>query len=85
SCLLCLVRRSAFLTWTGRLDGDDTVYIHPKVEDVVHGRFNNAFHGKAFAEYDDVMQALTALDFVRRQGARRWIGPNISIAVGVNF
>ncbi|MCQ1779417.1 hypothetical protein NOJ05_19600 [Neorhizobium galegae] len=76
-CLPCMVRRGAFLKWTGRLDGDGTVYVHPKTELIVHGKVNNDFHGKAFAEYDDVMQALTALDFVNRYGARRWIGPAI--------
>lgn len=77
-CLPCLVRRSAFLKWAGRLDADTTAYIHPKVEDLVHGRVNNDFHGKAFAEYDDVMQVMTALDFVERNGPRRWIGPHIT-------
>jgi|APAra7269096819_1048525.scaffolds.fasta_scaffold01815_3 hypothetical protein len=77
-CLPCLVRRSAFLKSAGRLDADRTTYIHPKVEDLVHGRVNNDFHGKAFAEYDDVMQVMTALDFVDRNSARRWIGPHIT-------
>lgn len=76
-CLPCLVRRSAFLKWSGRIDGDTTAYIHPKVELTVQGRINNEFHGKTFAEYDDVMQTLTALDYVNRHGARRWIGPAI--------
>ncbi len=76
-CLPCLVRRGAFLKWKGRLDADSTIYVHPKTEVIVHGKINNYFHGKAFAEYDDVMQALTALDFVNRHGARRWIGPTI--------
>ncbi|MER9548343.1 Qat anti-phage system QueC-like protein QatC [Mesorhizobium sp. M0322] len=76
-CLPCLVRRSAFLKWTERLDGDTTVYLHPKVELLAEGRINNEFHGKAFAEYDDVMQTLIALDHVERHGARSWIGPHI--------
>ncbi len=77
-CLPCLVRRSSCLKWAGRLDADETVYIHPKAEDLVHGRVNNDFHGKAFAEYDDVMQALTALNFVERNGPRRWTGAHIT-------
>ncbi len=84
-CLPCLVRRSAFLRWSGRIDADTTPYIHPKVEVAVQGGTNNEFHGKAFAEYDDVMQALTALDYVHRNGARRWIGPSIgSASFGAN-
>lgn len=80
-CLPCLVRRAAFLKWKGRLDSDQTRYIHPDIALKVDGKVNNEFHGKAFAEYDDVMQALTALNFVKRYGARRWIGPTISEVV----
>lgn len=76
-CLPCLVRRSSFLKWKGRLDADSTTYMHPNVDLRVQGRINSEFHGKAFAEYDDVMQTLTALDYVKRYGARRWIGPAI--------
>ncbi|WP_246665004.1 Qat anti-phage system QueC-like protein QatC [Neorhizobium sp. P12A] len=76
-CLPCLVRRSSFLKWRGRLDADTTIYVHPNVDLRVQGRINSEFHGKAFAEYDDVMQTLTALDYVKRHGARRWIGPAI--------
>jgi hypothetical protein len=76
-CLPCLVRRSSFLKWQGRLDADTTKYVHPNIELRVDGRINNEFQGKAFAEYDDVMQTLTALDYMKRNGARRWIGPAI--------
>lgn len=51
--------------------------MHPDTSLRVHGRINSEFHGKAFAEYDDVIQTLTALDYVKRYGARRWIGPAI--------
>ncbi|MBX4960555.1 Qat anti-phage system QueC-like protein QatC [Rhizobium binae] len=76
-CLPCLVRRSSFLRWKGRLDADDTKYLHPDEALRVDGRINSEFHGKAFAEYDDVMQTLTALDYVKRYGSRKWIGPAI--------
>jgi hypothetical protein len=76
-CLPCLVRRSSFLKWKGRLDADTTKYVHPNPDLRIGGRINSEFQGKAFAEYDDVMQALTALDYVNRNGARRWIGPSI--------
>lgn len=80
-CLPCLVRRASFVKWKGRLDADRTDYIHPKAVFEVHGRINNDFHQKAFAEYDDVMQALTALNFVERHGSRAWTGAAITETV----
>lgn len=79
-CLPCLVRRSSFLKWKGRIDADETKYLHPDNSLRVHGRINSEFHGKAFAEYDDVIQTLTAVDYLKRYGARRWIGPAIGAA-----
>ncbi|QEE41011.1 MULTISPECIES: Qat anti-phage system QueC-like protein QatC [unclassified Methylobacterium] len=71
-CLPCLVRRSAFLKFTGSVAGDMTTPSYKKPEPA------GAFSQEAFSRYDDVMQCLAAIDTVRRRGARRWIGPAIS-------
>jgi hypothetical protein len=79
-CLPCLVRRGAFLKWSGRLDGDATTYLHPGAGITATGHANSVFSVQSFAEYDDVMQCLSALDLVARRGSRRWIGPAITEA-----
>ncbi len=71
-CLPCLVRRSAFLKFTGSVAGDRTTPAYKNPDPA------GAFTQPAFSRYDDVMQCLAAIDTVDRRGARRWIGPAIS-------
>lgn len=70
-CLPCLVRRGAFLRWTGDVAADTTWYEHP----------NNSPNPAAdFAASDDVMQARKAVRLVAQKGVERWIGPSITSA-----
>jgi hypothetical protein len=69
-CLPCLVRRAAFLKWTGHLGGDktDPNYLFPR----------KSFGEEKFLEHDDVVQCLAAIDHVARLGARSWVGPAVT-------
>lgn len=71
-CLPCLVRRAAFFRHNGSIPADVTQpsYKHPAI-----GR---SFASPEFAQYDDVVQALAAIDTIERYGARRWMQSTIS-------
>ncbi|WP_166145207.1 Qat anti-phage system QueC-like protein QatC [Methylosinus sp. RM1] len=72
ACLPCIVRRSSFLRWTGRIDGDET---QPPYKKPAHG---HGFQHQGFSRYDDVMQCLEAIDLAARHGPNRWVGPSVS-------
>lgn len=69
-CLPCLVRRGAFLKWSGRGDGDVTNprYAYPSID----------FRETCFREHDDVVQCLAAMDTVSETGVRMWVGPSVT-------
>jgi len=71
-CLPCLVRRGAFLHWTGSLTGDTAIphYLFPHP--------SGAFKQRDFLEHPDVMECLTAIDTATRRGIRAWIGPAVT-------
>lgn len=70
-CLPCLVRRGAFLKWTGNVATDQTWYQHPD---------NSPNPAVPFEASDDVMQARKAHRLVAAHGVDRWVATNVTTA-----